>query len=93
MTSFQVTCVTSVAPRHDAITHVGGPSGGGWIRLASQIVQTIENGDGTFYVILPDGNVAWLAVVSGARGKYLHAHARGAWTNALLDLPPCRAPG
>lgn len=90
MTAFQVTCATSVAPTHDAITHVGGPGGGGWIRLASQIVETIERGDGTFYIVLPDGTFAWLAVVSGARGKYLQAHARGVWTNRLIELPQCR---
>ncbi len=68
---------------HEGITHLGNAIGR-WHR--DQVIAWIEAKRNTFYTSA-NGKRADIAVVKGPNGKYLCAHANGAWTNNLLLLP------
>lgn len=54
----------------------------------AQIVEWIEDSNGTAYTDDGRGHRAWVAVRTPARGpKYLQTHADNVWTNNLLALP------
>jgi hypothetical protein len=72
---------------HEAITHVGGTGGGGWEWTREQVIQSINNGSNTFYVLRGEVR-ADIGVVSGQSGLFLRAHAGGNWTDDLVILPP-----
>jgi hypothetical protein len=90
MADVRVSCVNKI-PRdnpHEGITHIGGAGGDGWKWAREQVIQSINNGTNTFYV-LADGRRADVAVVNGQNGPYLRTHADGNWTDNLLALPEC----
>ncbi len=54
----------------------------------AQIVEWIEDSNGTAYTDDGRGHRAWVAVRTPERGpKYLQTHADNVWTNNLLALP------
>ena len=87
MADIQITCITK-NPRdntHEGITHLGN-SNGKWTR--AEIIGWIESRQHTFYT-RANNTRADVAVVAGARGKYLRTHADGQYTDNLLWLPEC----
>ena len=90
MADVRVSCINK-NPRdntHEGITHLGGTGGNGWKWTREQVIQSINNGSNTFYV-LEDEKRAEVGVVNGQNGPYLRTYADGNWTDNLLALPEC----
>lgn len=88
MADVQVTCITKphVQSPHEHITHLGGPS---WIWTREQVIQSIDDGTNTFYVLDPStGKRANVGVVRPRDGRapFLQTYADGDWNNNLLSL-------
>jgi hypothetical protein len=92
MADVRVTCINKIRRDnpHEGITHVGGTGGGGWVWTREQVIQSINNGTNTFFV-LENNRRADVAVINGPNGPYLRTHADGNWTDNLLALPECPA--
>lgn len=88
MADVQVTCTTKGQHNHKAITHLGGPGGGGWKWTKKQVIDSINAKSNTFFTSV-DGRRADIGVVSDPDGDYLRTHADGVWTDNLLALQNC----
>lgn len=94
MADCQVTCITKPHPTspHEHITHIGNPtSNPPWKWTREQVIESIDKGTNTFFVVDPStGKRADIAVVREA-GKvpFLRTHADGDWNNNLLSLRQC----
>ncbi|NOK32241.1 DUF3892 domain-containing protein [Corallococcus exercitus] len=90
MADVQVTCVTmgKSGSGHEAITHVGGPGGGGWKWTVAQVAASIRSKTNTFYTMV-DGRRADIGVVDGEKGPYLRTYADKVWNDNLLALGEC----
>ncbi len=88
MTDVRVTSVNRQPGNkaYDGITHLSGPQ---WRWTRDQVVNSIQAGRNTFFV-LEHGHRADLAVVTGPEGLHLRTRADGHWTDDLLELPECR---
>jgi len=93
MSDCRVTCINLVrgGTRHEHITHIGGPGGGGWKLTEAEAINQIENKTNTFFVLDDlSGKRANVGVVREAgRTPFLRTHADGVWTDNLLSLPQC----
>lgn len=92
MPDAQVTCITkphALSP-HEHITHVGNP-GMNWVWTAEKVIESIDSGTNTFYVLDPyTGKRANIGVVrSAGRRPYLRTYADGVWNDNLLSLTQC----
>jgi hypothetical protein len=91
MADCQITCVTrdNRPPQHEHITHVGHPPE--WVWPVSDVIQSIEAGTNTFFVI--DSRTGLRAEVGVVRpfGRfpYLRTYADGVPTDNLLSLDRC----
>jgi hypothetical protein len=87
----EITCINK-QPRentHEAITHLGGPFGGGWRWTRPQVVTAIETKEHSYFTLV-NGKRADVSVrVSSSGNKYVQTHADGYWNNNLLALPEC----
>ena len=92
MADVQIICIRKLHPQspHEHITHVGNPKAG-WEWTREQVVESIDEGTNTFYVLDPhSGKRSDVAVVrSAGRAPYLRTHADGDWNNNLLSLNQC----
>lgn len=93
MADLQITCITKHQRQntHEAITHLGGPGGGGvspWYSTRQQVIDLINNGVHTFYTRV-NGVRANVGVRGDRPYQYLQTHADGYWNNNLLALPDC----
>jgi len=93
MADVQVTCITkpSVFSPHEHITHIGNPAAG-WKWTREQVIQSIDAGINTFYVVEPSsGRRAYIGVVrpNDGRAPWLQTYSDGQWNNNLLSLPQC----
>jgi hypothetical protein len=92
MADVQVTCITKPNPLspHEHITHLGNPSAG-WKWTREQVIQSIDAGTNTFFVIDPRTNQrAEVGVMRPAgRAAYVRTHADGDWNDNLLSLNQC----
>ena len=75
---------------HEHITDVGNPSAG-WIWTVKQVVESIDAGTNTFYVLDSFTNKRSNVGVVRQMGKFpfLRTHADGFWNDNLLSLPQC----
>lgn len=92
MADCRITCVTKpdrLSP-HEHITQVGNPAAG-WIWPREQVIESIDSGTNTFYVLDPaTGKRADVAVVrETGKQAFLRTHADGKWNNNLLSLDAC----
>jgi Protein of unknown function (DUF3892) len=92
MADVGVTCITKPDPqsRHEHITHLGNPAAG-WKWTRDEVIQSIEAGTNTFFVLDPqDGRRANIGVVREVgKAPYVRTYADGQWTNNLLSLDQC----
>lgn len=88
MADVRVTCIilSGSERRLEHITHLGG---NGWCWTREQVIQSIETGTNTFYVMDSSGRRANLIVVN-TQPKYVRTTPDGTVTDNLLSLPPCR---
>ncbi|MBS1686264.1 MAG: DUF3892 domain-containing protein [Bacteroidetes bacterium] len=75
---------------HEHITHVGNLSQS-WIWTREAVIQSIDAGTNTFYVLDAATNKrSEVGVVRPTHGSpYLRTHADGYWNDNLLSLPEC----
>ena len=92
MADCQITCITKpdVQSSHEHITHVGNPRAK-WVWPREQVIQSIEAGTNTFFVLDPaTGKRSDVGVVRpSGRLPYLRTYADGDWNNNLLSLTRC----
>ncbi len=92
MAHVQVTCITKPHPLspHEHITHIGNPRAG-WKWPREQVIQSIDAGTNTFFVLDPyTGKRSEVGVFrSTGRAPYLRTHADGDWNDNLLSLNQC----
>jgi hypothetical protein len=90
MADVQVTCITKPDrySEHEHITHVGGA---GWKWTRERVIQSIDEGSNTFYVMDAARKRSNVGVVNpgNGRARYLRTYADGVWNNNLLSLPQC----
>lgn len=95
MADCQIRCITKSQSYggHEHITAVGNPwaPSGGWRWLTQQVVDSIDAGTNTFFVLDPlTEKRANVGVVRPAYGAaYLRTYADGLWNDNLLSLPSC----
>ena len=92
MADCQITCITKPdrMNRHEHITHVGNPSVP-WVWPREQVIESINQGTNTFYVLDPiSGKRADVGVrVESNKSPYLQTYSDGDWNNNLLSLDEC----
>jgi len=91
MADVKVTCITKRDPgnRHEHITHIGGNT---WKWDRDKVIESIDAGTNTFYVIDPStAKRSEVGVVrpKDGRSPYLRTHADGDWNDNLLSLKQC----
>lgn len=90
MADVLVTCIKKAATGnpYDAITHLGGPGGGGWMWTREQVASSIRLGTNSFYTMF-SGRRVDIGVINGPNGLYLRTHSDGTWNDNLLALHEC----
>lgn len=92
MSDVQVTCIDKPHrdSLHEHITHIGNPLSG-WKWPREKVIDSIEAGTNSFYVIDPyNGKRSDVGVVRPeGRAAYLRTYADGDWNNNLLSLDQC----
>lgn len=92
MADVQVKCITKPNPSssHEHITHLGNP-GAGWKWTRERVIESIDTGTNTFYVVDPNtkkrSDVGVVRPVG--RSAYVRTHADGDWNDNLLSLNQC----
>ncbi len=91
MADVRITCITKpnrFSP-HEHITHLGNPPS--WVWPREKVIQSIESGSNTFYVLdQQSGKRADVGVVrEGGKAPFLRTHADGYWNDNLLSLNEC----
>lgn len=91
MADVQVTCIIKPHPfsPHEHITHLGNPPR--WVWTREQVINSIETGTNTFYVVDPISRKRANVGVVREAGKvpYLRTYADGVWNDNLLSLNQC----
>lgn len=92
MADCRVTCIVKphVHSPHEHITHIGNPADG-WKWAREKVVQSIEAGTNTFYVLDSRTNRRSEVGVVRETGKlpYLRTYADGYYNDNLLSLNQC----
>lgn len=77
---------------HERIRAIGGihPNGGRWTLTQTEAIAGIEQGEWSFYVERPAGDVVDVVAATSRYGnKYVKTTADGDQPNNLLSLPEC----
>jgi hypothetical protein len=91
MADVRIYCITKSHPSgdHEYITHVGNP--GVWYWTVPQVIESIDHGTNTFFVVdAKTGRRANVGVVRAAgKRPHIRTHADGYWNDNLLSLDVC----
>jgi len=91
MADVQITCITRAGGTgYEHITQAGSVTGQ-WKWTVAAIVESIDAGSNTFFVLDPNTRKrADVGVVRPTGGRpYIRTYADGVWTDNLLSLPSC----